>query len=67
MLTKILVFLFAGKDLSDFELWLHNELVVLDDQVSWLGVVISPGGEVVVALGGAAVGLDFDPANLSKV
>ena len=37
---------------------------MVDSEVSWLGVVVAPGGEVIISLAGAAVDLDLDTTNL---
>ena len=39
-------------------------MVGWDAEVGWLGVVITPGGEIIVALAGAAVDLDLDTTHL---
>ena len=55
----LLVFLFAEMKMSYL-------VLVVDGQVSWLGVVVSPGGKHVIALplAGAPVHLDLDSAHL---
>ena len=34
-------------------------------EVCWLGVVVAPGRKVIIALGRATVGLDFDTSDLT--